>query len=211
MSASIEELIERIASDPRCEVEWRDTSTPLPPPGLYVPHIPSGPLPPRLSVVLPEDMVYFRERVMKANIFAKTVPGGTIPEPNGWALWNVGFWGYDRLLDELFYYEDEEADSLWHQLDQCFIFATSAQDGAHMLAVDLRPQRYGQIIECLMTQITYGGDVPVVAHSFSEWLERTLDAGPSIKNGYWEGADFSDYGSALDGDPCYEPRPHDTM
>ena len=56
-------------------------------------------------------------------------------------------------------------------------------------------------------QVTHGGNVPVIAKSFSEWLERTLDAGPLITNGYWEEPGFDDYGSALEGDPCYEHRP----
>jgi hypothetical protein len=40
---------------------------------------------------------------------------------------------------------------------------------------------------------------PVVAHSFSEWLERTLAAGPDVL--YWEREDFVDLGPAKgDGD-----------
>jgi hypothetical protein len=204
MSAKVEELIERIATDSRCELELRDTSIPLAPPGLHVPHTTAGPLEARLEVVLPPDMFYFRERVKKANIFAHAVLGGALPELNGWDIWNVEYWGFDRLLGELFFYEPGD---IWDQLGSCYRFANSAKDGAHHIAVDLGAERYGQIIECYSDQVTHGGNVPVIAKSFSEWLERTLDAGPLITNGYWEEPGFDDYGSALDGDPCYERRP----
>jgi hypothetical protein len=149
-------------------------------------------------------MLRFRDRVAKANIFSKTVPEGTVPQPNGWNLWYVGYWGFETLTEHLY---DVEPDSIWEQLRHCYLFANKGTDGAHLLAVDLRKERYGHVVECFATHQTYGGDVPVVAHSFSEWLERTLDAGPSIDCGYWEEPGFTDYGSALDGDPCYDARP----
>lgn len=206
MSTSIDDLIDRIANDARCEIEWRNPNSPLLPPGHQVFHIPSGPLPPKLGVVLPSDMLRFRERVAKTNIYAKTVSEGIISQPNGWNLWHVSYWGFDTLTERLY---DCEPGSIWGQLSQCYVFGNKATDGAHMLAVDLRPERYGYIVECFATHQTYGGDVAVIAHSFSEWLERTLDAGPAIDCGYWEESGFEDYGSALDGDPCYDPRPRD--
>lgn len=204
MSTNIDELVDRIAHDARCEIEWRDPASPLAPPGHEVLHIPSGPLPPKLGVILPPDMLRFRERVARANIYVKTVPQGTIPQPNGWNLWGVRLWGFETLTERL---DDDEPGTLWDQLSQCCIFGNKGTDGGHLLAVDLRSERYGQIIECMGNQPTYGGDVPVIAHSFSEWLERTLDAGPAIDCGYWEEPGFDDYGSALVDDPCYEARP----
>ncbi|RYD70763.1 MAG: hypothetical protein EOP84_26140, partial [Verrucomicrobiaceae bacterium] len=93
MNASIEHLINRVAADSHCEIQWRDAATPLAPPGHHVPHIPSGPLPPKLDVILPDDMLYFRARIAKVNLFAKTLPEGMFSEPNGWNLWNVDYWG----------------------------------------------------------------------------------------------------------------------
>jgi hypothetical protein len=206
MSASIDSLIQRVASDPRCEIECRDTNTVLLPPGHHVFHTPSGPLPPKPNVALPADMMRFRERAAKVNIFTKTTGKGTKPQPNGWNLWYVAYWGSEAVPERLYDYVPGE---IWDQLAQSYVFANSGNDGAHMLAVDTRPARHGHIIEFFATQKSYGGDVPVVAHSFSEWLERTLDAGPLIDCGYWEEPGFVDYGSALIGDPCYEPRPRD--
>lgn len=206
MGSNIDALIDRIAADSRCELVQRDAKEPLLPPGHRVYHTANGPLPKKMGVTLPEDMLRFRDKIASAKIYAKTVPGGTIPEPNGWELSDIGYWGFETITDRL---DDYEPGAIWDQLTQSFIFACKATDGAHLLAVDLRRERYGYIVECFATQQTYGGDVPVVARSFSEWLERTLDAGPLIDCGYWEEPGFLDYGSALDGDPCYDIRPRD--
>ena len=207
MSSKIDSLIKRIAEDDRCEIEWRDTSAPLLAPGYVVYHTSKGPNSPKHGVILPADMLHFRERVAKANIFAKTVPESARFQLNGWNLWGVSYWGCETLTESLYYYEGDGQGSKWEQLSQCYHFGNWAGDGAQLLAVDLRPERYGYIIECLKTQMTYGGDVPVIAHSFTEWLERTLDAGPDIEGGYWEQPGFVDYGPALEGDPYYTPRP----
>ena len=46
---------------------------------------------------------------------------------------------------------------------------------------------------------------PGVAKSFTEWLERTLDACPDAPFNYWQMPNFTDLGPAIPDDPNYEP------
>lgn len=204
-SKSVDELIARIEQNAQCEIVWRDPQKPLLPPGHAVSYSAGGkPSRPLQDVNLPEDMRRFRERIASAELFAQKVSGGVIPQPNGWSLDHTELWGGEPITDQL---SDYEPGTIWDQLTHCYIFACAAGDGAQLLAVDLRPEKFGFVVECYVDQMVDGGNVPVVAHSFTEWLERTLEAGPKIDAGYWEEQGFKDYGPAMDGDPTYEERP----
>lgn len=201
MDGRIKDLIDRIRGDSRCRIVDREPDDPLLPPGLDVSYGPTGPMPAKQGVRLPDDMLEFRRQLVEANIFASHLPDGIRSSPNGWLLWYTRHWGFDTLMEEL----GEDPGDIWGQLRQCYTFARSGR-GNDIIAVDLRPEKYGNVVCFVSNQITYGGDIPIVAHSFTDWLTRTLDSGPD-SDFYWECAGFEDLGPAMEGDPCYERRP----
>lgn len=74
------------------------------------------------------------------------------------------------------------------------------------LVVDLHPgPRFGYIGWVTQTDIDYGGGAIVIAKSFFEWLERTLDHGPHAERPYWRETGFKDYGPLIPDDPYYKP------
>ncbi|OAI56707.1 hypothetical protein AYO49_03705 [Verrucomicrobiaceae bacterium SCGC AG-212-N21] len=158
-------------------------------------------MPAKHVVSLPGDMLEFRRQIAEANVFASHLPNGVCASPNGWVLWHTRYWGFETLIEEL----GEDPGGIWAQLSQCYCFARSGRRN-EILAVDLRPERFGNVVSFVSSQLTYGGDIPVVAKSFTDWLSRTLDAGPDSEF-YWECAGFEDLGPAMEGDPCYECRP----
>jgi hypothetical protein len=96
-----------------------------------------------------------------------------------------------------------------------YLIASCWTNTSDHLAIDLNPERFGWIINVWYNPNLAEGDYPVVAHSFTEWLERTLDAGPGIACYdagpgkacyYWASPDFVDMGPAIPGDPHYKPR-----
>lgn len=70
-----------------------------------------------------------------------------------------------------------------------------------LIAIDTHEERFGWIGHYWYESDLSCGGFPVVAHSFTEWLERTLASGPDIR--YWEREDFVDLGPAIPGDPNY--------
>lgn len=48
------------------------------------------------------------------------------------------------------------------------------------------------------------GNVPIIAGSLKEFLERVLDDGPDCEYPYWQRQGFVDLGSAIPGDPYYK-------
>ena len=87
-----------------------------------------------------------------------------------------------------------------------YLFASSSLRGTDYLGIDLHPERFGWIGNFWYEGNLAEGNFPVVAHSFTEWLERTLDAGPDATCHYWEMPDFKDMGPAIPNDPNYVPR-----
>ena len=82
-------------------------------------------------------------------------------------------------------------------------FATNLEDGGVGLGICSDSENFGRIACCTFTASSERGDVPIVANSFTEWLERTLDYGPEADCFYWEDPEFVDLGPAIPGDPNY--------
>jgi len=144
----------------------------------------------------PEDLAEFRKSFTKGRIFH----------------WDFGF--TDTMLCN--------ADSMNQRMVGCledggleyfenvFVLATSTLWGTDHIGIDLHPERFGWI-GCYWYQgDLIAGNYPVVAHSFSEWLERILDtgdkAGPDGTSHYWDMAGFVDLGPAIPGSPHYQPH-----
>ena len=99
-----------------------------------------------------------------------------------------------------------EEGGLEHFID-VYLIASYVDDGiSDYLAIDLHPDRFDWISIVWYNPNLAEGNYPVVAHSFTEWLERTLDAGPGISCRYWEKPDFVDMGPAIPSDPRYKPN-----
>ena len=64
---------------------------------------------------------------------------------------------------------------------------------------------FGRIAYITFDAHSERGDVPIVANSFTDWLERTLDHGPDVDCFYWELPEFVDLGPAIPNDPSYRP------
>ena len=73
------------------------------------------------------------------------------------------------------------------------------------MALDVSEIGFGNIISCSYNNIVDGGGMPIIAHSFEEWLARTLAVGPESQCPYWEMPGFNDLGPAIPNDPYYQP------
>lgn len=146
---------------------------------------------------LPDELVWLIEHYKQIEINSED-----IRDPrNGWWM---------RGLDWLPCYttnEDRggEADKFPY-FEDVWVLANYAFDGGEHVAIDLHPgPRFGYIGWVTQTDIDYGGGAIVVAKSFFEWLERTLDHGPHAERPYWREPGFKDYGSLIPDDPYYKP------
>lgn len=115
---------------------------------------------------------------------------------NGWRIITTDYWLFDNVNETLVHgFESGGVD----YLEKVFVLAHSERTG--LVAIDTHPERYGWISYFWYEiSLDYGG-FPVVAHSFREWLERTIAAGPDEI--YWQNENFQDLGPALPGDPNY--------
>ncbi len=154
-----------------------------------------GPAVPLLR--LPDELIWLSARYSRLELYSTFAP-----QPrNGWQLGELTWWprytvNQDRGGDpsEYPYFED-----VWQ-------IATYARDGGELIAVDLHEgPNFGRIGWVTQTDIDYGGGAIVVALSFTEWLERTLDLGPDASGPYWRQKGFKDYGPLIPDDPYYRP------
>ncbi len=127
---------------------------------------------------------------------------GTIGPSSYW------FTGRSSVIDYVAYGDVHPAIE---HLKECWVCGNSALDGMSVMALDLNPGRSGEIIFCTYGMVMYGGDIPIVAKSFEEWLERTVAAGPNAQAPYWELPGFVDIGPAIPGDPQYRVREPSNM
>lgn len=94
---------------------------------------------------------------------------------------------------------DDLGDYMWNYL----YLGPSLNDGG--VGICASPENFGKIAYCTVNANSDRGDIPIVANSFTEWIERTLDAGPDAPCPYWQMPDFIDLGPAIPGDPFYRP------
>ncbi len=145
---------------------------------------------------LPEDMRIIREHFEAVKLFGLQTPFAR----NGWFFGeNLACWPYFSVNE--FIGEPGRLD----YLDDVWVVAHSSMDGSVVLGVDLHPDGFGRIGLVSYTDILVGGGSIVVALTFSEWLERTLDLGPEAEAPYWRQNGFKDYGPLIPGDPYYRP------
>jgi hypothetical protein len=94
---------------------------------------------------------------------------------------------------------DDQGDYMWNYLQ----FGFSCRDGG--VGICTESAMFGKIAFCTFTASSERGDIPVVANSFTEWVERTIHHGPDAICYYWETSDFIDLGPAIPNDPSYRP------
>ena len=82
-------------------------------------------------------------------------------------------------------------------------FGYNTEDGGLGICAD--SENFGKIAYFTFSTCSDRGDIPIVANSFTEWLERTLSHGPDADCFYWELPDFMDLGPAIPNDPRYRP------
>ena len=73
------------------------------------------------------------------------------------------------------------------------------------MGVDLHAEGFGRMAVVTYMHLVDGGGGFIVANSFEEWLERTLDLGPNARAPYWYQPGFKDLGPLIPEDPYYEP------
>jgi hypothetical protein len=153
-----------------------------------------GPAPPFSR--LPEELKWFIQRYSQIEICSRYEP-----PRNGWIIDDLTWWPRDTVnrffncnSDEYKYFED-----VWR-------IAGYAFDGGEIIAIDLHPgSNFGYIGWVTQTDLNYGGGAIVIARSFFEWLERTLDHGAEAQLPYWRVKGFKDYGPLIPDDPYYQP------
>jgi len=89
-------------------------------------------------------------------------------------------------------------------LDEVWQLAYYAEDGATLIAVDLNPDGFGRIGLVTYSDALTGGAC-VIAESFEDWIERTLDLGPEAETPYWYQPGFKDLGPLIPHDQGYRP------
>jgi hypothetical protein len=180
---------------------------PLKKPGFWAVSrkVPGGwdklPNPPR-SVIVPPELEDLWKVVSEIEIFH---PERVFQAPrNSWQTANTDTWLAISVNEKLLH-SDFEKDGAHLYLRDVYVLAMNAAHG--VIAVDTHRERLGWIgyfrwnEEHPMSKAGY----PVVAHSFREWLERTVEAGPDVL--YWQEKGFKDLGSAIPNDPNYKgPR-----
>ncbi|GGJ24590.1 SMI1/KNR4 family protein [Deinococcus roseus] len=128
--------------------------------------------------VLPFDLRWFYNRCGEARLFYKEERYLTLLEPTELISANKRIVGKDH---------DYDISSYW------YVFAQDA-DGEY-LSIDLHPKRLGRIYDTNHVNHALEGYTPIIALSFSEFLERSLNYRP---NYYWLDRDFRGYGDAYD-------------
>lgn len=189
-------IIEEIANRSDCEVKWR--TVPPMPFGEWRPYLkfPHGlePMPKRI-VAAPDDIIAFRNLVSEVRLFKPT----HVDNPkNGWHLMDTNSWLYDTVNSNLVGDVESGGDPY---LERVFVLGFSEAFG--LIAVDTHQERFGWIGHYWYEGDLSCGGFPAVAHSFTEWLERTLASGPYVR--YWNRGDFRDLGPAIPNDPGYQP------
>jgi hypothetical protein len=182
----ISELIERIKGDSTCGFVSRADGT----------------LPKDLSNwtfgrTIPGDVLAFYRSFEKCELLSVG------PEP--WRLhnsWQMAEWPFFRSVNERFGCEAEPDRPEY--FDQCYEIANSMTIGQDGVGIDLHPDRFGWMFYMWVESPEPSG-FPVIAHSFTEWLERTLDHGASAEHPYWKIDDFEDLGPANPNDPEWWP------
>lgn len=145
---------------------------------------------------LPDELVWLIQHYEVINVNSEGIGnprnGWRMSDLIGWPRYTVNQY-FDGDPHEYAHFED-----VWLAADSCF-------DGGEVIAVDLHPgPRFGCIGWVTQTDIDYGGGAIVIAKSFFEWLERTLDHGPHAERPYWREAGFKDYGPLIPDDPYYK-------
>ena len=178
---------------------------------------------------LPADITYFFSRVENGYIFAN--PRQALPEDikhfegrmsrgvhfadesnltrwrNGWQLFHLPF---GSTLNEEYRYMYPGCECHPHY-DCCFIFGCSEDDGGIQICLDLNPPNAGRVFYMHHEFAGPSLGCAVIAQSFTEWLERTIAAGPDAPRPYWWEQGFKDYGPVIPNDPSYEPVRPDTI
>ncbi|WP_034341913.1 SMI1/KNR4 family protein [Deinococcus misasensis] len=128
--------------------------------------------------VLPYDLRWFYNQCGEVRLFFRQERYLTLLEPTDLVQANLKITGKDYEYD---------ISSYW------YVFAQDA-DGEY-LSIDLHPERLGHIYDTNHVNHALEGYTPIIALSFSEFLERTLESRP---NYYWLNREFRGYGDAYD-------------
>lgn len=147
--------------------------------------------------LLPEELVWFIKRYDEVEIYCVDI---NLPR-NGWRISDLVWWPRYTVNEERAAEPDEYPyfENVWHICSYAF-------DGGEQIVIDLHPgPRFGRIGWLTQTDFDYGGGAIVIAKSFFEWLERTLDHGPYAQRPYWREESFKDYGPLIPDDPYYKP------
>jgi hypothetical protein len=152
-------------------------------------------LPPK-RLKAPQELAIFRERIITAELFS--APSGGNVSVNAWQIETTDTWLYHTVNTWLV--GSLELGGVAY-LEKCFVLALSLRGSDRVIAIDLNDERFGWIGYYWYEGDLNEGGFPLVAHCFSEWLERTLAAGPDVR--YWESEDFVELGRAIPGDPNY--------
>jgi len=124
---------------------------------------------------------------------------GEIPNENAWKSYRINDWVTDTANDLVFGWTGGRHP----HFDNCFVIGESLSGGPDYLVVDLHEDRLGWILVVWYEFNWEDASYPVVAHSFSEWIEKTVESGPDIR--YWKRAEFVDLGPAIPEDIYYRP------
>ncbi len=182
----ISELIDRIKADPTCSFTTRVGGT-----------LPEDSIDWTFGRRIPGDVLEFFKS------FQSCILLGISPEPwrlhNGWQLEIEPFF---KNVNEFFGCEAEPDRPEY--FDQCYQIANSMTIGQDGVGIDLHPARFGWMFYMWVEGPMPSG-FPVISHSFTEWLERTLNHGVDAEHPYWKVDDFEDLGPANPSDPEWWP------
>lgn len=148
---------------------------------------------------LPDDLVWLIKHYEQIEINSES-----IRDPrNGWWMRGLDWWPRYTTND------DRGGDpEKYPYFEDVWVLANYAFDGGEHIAIDLHPgPRFGYIGWVTQTDIDYGGGAIVIAKSFFEWLERTLDHGPDAELPYWREKSFKDYAPLIPDDPVLQRKP----
>ena len=138
------------------------------------------------SLGLPHDLLEFYALSNGAYLHNTDEYGGNIRVNDRWWKWTV--FPVRELRDVAQMYQVESTCPLFPKLRQ-WIAIVDVED-SDCLAVDVAPERRGQIVDCFHETITWEGYNSVIANSFAELLSRLM----ATSHPYWLEESFVKYG-----------------
>jgi hypothetical protein len=155
----------------------------------------------RIPFLAPRDLVDLFSDYKKVEIFVddQKIP----PNSNSWNL-QPGFFTTSPTIASFFGPPLPEDEYMAEYHEKFYRLGHRASDGAHIIGISCHPESVGIMFDYYVDCVGAPLGLRKIANTFTEWIERTLAAGPDGEI-YWFKSDFIDLGPAVPNDPYYEP------